>query len=151
MQNLAKRSKLISGKLKYYFPLARPVIEIDDYDLLPLAERHLAVGKRDCNGEAEDRSADVGVTVAVMPPGVMLVRNVLRDDALPGSFEIGDESRLVFDNRDTARRMRAKDRESALPKSGFFKALLDSVRDIDYVSVAAGLDVDYMVDNHVFT
>src|SRR5262245_62378802 len=52
---------------RHHLSLARPVIQIDHHDLLPGAERQLAVNDRNTDARLEQRRAYVRETVAIAP------------------------------------------------------------------------------------
>ena len=77
----AERDSL-ADHLEDHGPLARAVVEVDQHELLPGAEREPAADDRDHLGGADDRGALVGVGVGVVVEPVVLVVAAGRDQAL---------------------------------------------------------------------
>src|SRR5918999_138574 len=62
--------------------LPRTVVEVDQHELLPGAEREAAVAHRDRLGRAHEGRSDVRVRVGVVVQAVVLVVALRRDQAL---------------------------------------------------------------------
>lgn len=72
-----RKAGLFPYDLKDDPPPSRPVVEVEEDNLLPGAKEQKAVLEGDGDGGAEERRPDVGEAVPVPPPGVMGVGDVL--------------------------------------------------------------------------
>ena len=68
--------------LNHHRALPRAVVEVDEHELLPGAEREAAVAHRDGLRRAHDRRPDVGVRVGVVVQAVVLVVALRGDQSL---------------------------------------------------------------------
>jgi hypothetical protein len=65
--------------------LPGPVVEVKQNNLLPGAQKQAAPGNGDGQRRFEKCGPDMGITVAVAPAAVMLVGEILGEEALDGS------------------------------------------------------------------
>src|SRR5262245_22769354 len=88
--------------------LAWPIVEVDENNLLPGAEKQLAVRERNHERRSEQRSTAVRMSVAVMPGVLVMVPRVPGRDALEHRGQVAHEARLVLDRRQRRSRARHK-------------------------------------------
>src|SRR5918992_3306389 len=79
--------------LNHHRSLPRTVVEVDQHELLPGAERETAVAHRDGLRGTYDRRSDVGVGVGVVVQAVVLVVALRRDQALEHIAEVPHAAR----------------------------------------------------------
>src|SRR5262249_18822111 len=96
----------------------------------PVFERH---GQR----AAQQRRADVRMTVAVMPGVFVVVTRVLRSDLFKSRRDVLEQTGFVFDGRDSGGRTRNENQRLPVRESIFAEQRGDLRRDVDDVGVAA--------------
>ena len=81
---------------------AGAVVKIEQHDLLPGAERQLAVGHRDGEAGLHKRGPDVGVAVAVAPAAVVFIRDVPGEEPFEGRPQVVHHPGFIFDGGSAA-------------------------------------------------
>jgi hypothetical protein len=80
--------------------LAGAVVEIDEHDLLPCPEKEISIAEGNAQRRAEERRADMGESIAVPPPGVVVIMDGLGGHAFDRLGKVLQYSRFILDGGD---------------------------------------------------
>ena len=124
-------------------------VEVDEDNLLPGTECELGVDEGDGEGRAQERGADVGVAVVVVPGLFVLVEVVLGCEFFEGGGEVVvNESGFEFDGGDAGGGADVEEGDGAGGELGLGEGALGLGGDVDDVAVAAGFDINGLRFDH---
>src|SRR5438093_86902 len=131
-------------------PPSRFVVEFEEDDLLPGAQRRRTVDHRDHEAGPEKRRADMAVSVSIMPPSFVAILQALRKESLDGGRDVlRHEARLEFVRDDRARAARGEDACEALRHIALRHDVEDVAGNVDGLGTGARFHGDdFVVGNH---
>src|SRR2546422_6475664 len=121
--------------------MPRFVVELEEDDLRPRSQGGPGVDDREGEARSEERGADVGVAVSVVPPALVPVLDRQREEAIERLRDVFVHEawfELVGDNR--ARRRWREDAGEAVADTRSFNHFRNAVRDVDRLYPSAGLE-----------
>jgi hypothetical protein len=80
-------------------PFAGPIVEINQNNLLPCSQRQLPAEDGDAKVRLQECGAEMGISVAITPSGVVGVIRVHRRDLIQRPSQVGERTRLIFYSR----------------------------------------------------
>lgn len=131
--------RLLAHDLQDHAALPRPVVEVHVDDLLPGAERQLAVDEGHGERRPQQRGAHVAVTVAVAPARIVGIVAIGVRDLIEEAAQVADAAAFVLDGGECAGGGRRKDGHNAGADAAVAEFFGDQTRDVLHVGVAAGL------------
>ena len=129
-------------------PVARAVVEVDQDELLPGAEREPPADHRHLLGGADQRGALVGVGVGVVVEPVVLVVALDRDQPVEQGPQVGDAAGLELHRRDRGGRPAHEGGDEPVVDRPLGHHPLDVGGDVDDVGITTGREPQFPAVHH---
>ncbi len=91
---------LFTEDLRQDFAVSRPVVKVQQHDLLPGPEQELALAKGHGQVRLEQRGPDMRKAIAILPAEIMQVFPVFRHNLLDNFSQVRDDAGFIFDGGD---------------------------------------------------
>ena len=129
-------------------PSSRPVVEIEEDNLLPRPERDCAVSHRERLRRPDQGAAQMGKAIAVAPGIIVTVARIRGRELLQRRLQVRDRARLELDCRDARGRPRVRDTYDTRLDPGFRNDGGDVRRDVNHVAEPLGRNLERGAVNH---